>query len=390
MRVRIIPWLWLALGTVALPVPALAYVQRAGGNTAFTETIHDDLYIAGGTVTTNAAVDGDVAAAGGTVDINGHISGGVLAWGGTLKVGGAIGRSVRAAGGSVIVDSQIAGDAILAGGNVTVEPTAQIDRDLVVGGGEVSASGTVGRNATVYAYEVVLGGTIHGDAQVEASRIVLLPAARIGGRLRYSADQPIEVQPGAHVAGGVERLPPSAGANKTVTSPMSPRVRPWWALAEALVLLVTGLVVFWIAPRAAPPVIGELSGRFGRSLVTGFVLAVIVPVVAFLLVCTVIGIPLSATMMLLYLATLYPAQIFVAAWLGGQILRRLGAGGSPSIYWSLVPGTIVLVLLFEIPFLGWIIRLVAVCAGFGALWHTVWKAVAAPRPVSANGAPTPA
>ena len=127
----------------------------------------------------------------------------------------------------------------------------------------------------------------------------------------------------------------------------------------------------------------ELEDRFGRSLLTGFILLVTVPVAAVLLVLTVVGIPISVFGMLLYAATLYPGLVFVAAWLGRRALQRARHQGQqgPSIYWSVAAGAFVLAVLFAVPFAGWVIRLVAILAGFGALWVTVWRAVAA-RPVA--------
>jgi hypothetical protein len=108
-----------------------------------------------------------------------------------------------------------------------------------------------------------------------------------------------------------------------------------------------------------------------------------------LLVFTVVGIPLSVVGMLLYAATLYPALVFVAAWLGHwliQRMRRQGAG-EPSIYWALAAGAVALAVLFALPLAGWVIRLVAILAGFGALWTIVWRGVAS-RPL-APGTPSP-
>ncbi len=142
--------------------------------------------------------------------------------------------------------------------------------------------------------------------------------------------------------------------------------------------LVLGLVTFAAAPRGAFPVVREVQERFGRSLLTGFVLLVTVPVAAVLLVFTVVGIPLSVIGMLLYVATLYPGLVFVAAWLGQRVLLRMRrrGGEAPSIYWSVAVGAIALAVLFAVPFAGWVIRLVAILAGFGTLWATVWRAVA--------------
>ena len=358
-----------------LACPAVAFVPRSGNTVVVSQAIQDDLYLAGGTVMTTAAVDGDVVAAGGTLDLAGDATGGVLAAGGTLTVGGAIGRSVRAAGGTVTIDARISGDAVVAGGVVRVPSAARIGRDLVVGGGTVNIAGMVGRNATIGGGEVVIGGAIHGDAEIQASRIVLLPTARIGGVLRYAADQPIEVQPGAQVAGGTTQVPRSQRPRRMVESPLSPRFGLVRSVAEVIALLVLGFVTLAVAPRGATAVLREVRERFWRSVAIGFVLLVTVPVAAVVLMVTLVAIPLSVIAMLLYFATLYPGQVFVAAWLGQAVLTRIGRERPPSAYWSLVVGALVLVLAFAIPFAGWAIRLLAVCSGFGALWVILWAGV---------------
>ena len=382
----IVTVLWVS----AFALPAMAFVPHTGQTVIVSEPLKDDLYLAGGTVTATASIDGDVVAAGGTVDLTGDVSGSVLAVGGTVTAGGTIGRTLRAAGGVVTVDSRIKSDAVLAGGTVRVDSAARVGRDLVVGGGSVNISGTVARNAVIGGGDVVIGGAIDGDAEIQASRIVLLRTARIRGALRYSADQPIEVQAGASIAGGTTQMPAPSRPRQAVGAPFSTYLWLWRGVAELIALLAIGFVTFAVAPRGAFPVVREVGERFGRSLLTGFVLLVTVPTAAVLLVFTVVGIPLSAIGMLLYVATLYPGSVFVAARLGDRVLRwmRRRGGEAPSIYWSVAVGAVVLAVLFAVPFAGWVIRLVAVLAGFGALWATVWRAVAARS--STPGTPSPA
>jgi hypothetical protein len=368
------------------PLPALAFVPRAGGNVVFSESIKDDLYIAGGSVTVNALIDGDVTAAGGAVELNGQVTGGVLAAGGALRITGTIGRNLRAAGGTLSLDARVARDAILAGGSVNVTQGTQIGRDLVAGGGNITVSGIVGRDAVVRGGNVVIAGTIHGNARVRANRIVLLSTARIGGKLRYSATEPIDIRPGARIAGGTEQVPAPARPRRAAA--LFPLL--WARVAEGLALLVLGLVIFDLAPWGASAVVNEMGHRFGRSLLAGFVLLVAVPVAAALVTVTIIGIPLSLCALLLYLATVYPGQVFVAGWLGRLILQlsRRTARQPPAASWSVVVGTIVLVLLFAVPYGGWAFRLVSIMAGFGALWVTIWRSVTS-RP-EASEAPSPA
>lgn len=363
----------------------MAFVPRTGNTVVVSEAIQDDLYLAAGTVMTTAAVDGDVVAAGGTVDLGGDVTGSVTAAGGTLTIGGTIGRSLRAAAGTVTLDARIMNDAVLAGGVVRVHPAARVGRDLAVGGGTVNLAGMVGRNALIGGGEVVIGGAIHGDAEIQANRIVLLPTARIGGALRYSAGQPIEIQAGAQVAGGTTQMRAPSRPRRMVGSPFDPRFRLLRSIVEMIALLVLGFVTFAVAPRGASSVVREIRERFWRSLLIGFVLLVTVPAAAVLLVFTVIAIPLSAIAMRLYLATFYPGQVFVAAWLGQAILTRVrrGSGGGPTFYWALLVGSILLVMLFAVPFVGWAIRLAAVFSGFGALWVILWAGVTA-RPATSG------
>ncbi len=363
-----------ALLVLTAPIPALAFVPRGGQTVVFSERLEDDLYIAGGTVDVTGTVDGDVVAAGGTVTLSGPASGGILAAGGTVRITSAIGRSLRAAAGDLTVGGRIDADAVLAGGSVTIDQAAQVGRDLVAAGGNVRVLGSIARNAFLSGGNVVIGGTVQGDVEVQADRVTLLPSARIQGRLRYSADRPAEIQSGALVSGGIERTPRST-ASRRYYRPFAFRFAG--RVMEAFWLLAIGFVALAVAPRGVPRVSERVSRHFGLSLLTGFILLVVVPVAALLVAFTVVGIPLSIVAVLLYLATLYPGQIFPAMWLGQWIMRSLGRGSAPSPYLAMTVGVILFVVVVTVPFVGWLLRLVALLAGFGALWAAVWATRAA-------------
>src|SRR3990172_9558494 len=265
-----------ALLVLIAPIPALAFVPRAGQTVVFSESLEDDLYIAGGTVDVTGTVDGDVGA-----------SGGILAAGGTVRITSAVGRSLRAAAGDLTVGSRIDADAVLAGGSVTVDQASQVGRDLVAMGGSVRVLGSVSRNAFLNGGDVIIGGTIQGNVEVQADHVTLLPSARIQGQLRYSADRPAEIQSGAQVTGGIERtLRPTAPWR--YYRPFAFRFAG--RVMEALWLLAIGFVALAVAPRGVSRVVERVSRHFGMSLLTGFILLVVVPVAALLVALTVIGI----------------------------------------------------------------------------------------------------
>jgi cytoskeletal protein CcmA (bactofilin family) len=378
----------IVLGLVfAFPLPALAIVPRGGSTVVVGEAISDDLYVAGGTVDVTGQIDGDIVAAGGTVTLSGPVTGGILAAGGTVSIRGATGRSIRAAAGTLTLGGRVDGDAVLVGGTITVGQAAEIGRDLVAAGGGVRVSGNVRRNAWLTGGTVTIDGAIEGDVEAHADRIVVLPSARINGTLHYSAEQPIEVQTGAQVAGQITRVDRPSRPRMI----LSPGARLGFRFAsrvlEAVWLLALGLILVAITPRGVQAVAERVRTRLGLSVLAGFVLCVVVPVAAVMLLLTIVGIPLALVAMLLYVATLYPGQVFVCSWLGDAVLRGLGRRGpSTSPYLAVTVGVIVLVVLVTIPFVGWIFRLLAIFAGFGALWAAIWSARVRSSPPATAGA----
>jgi cytoskeletal protein CcmA (bactofilin family) len=376
--------LGLVLALVSIPaLPAAAFVPRAGNTVVVADAVADDLYVAAGTINVTGDVDGDVTAVGGTITLTGPVTGGILAAGGTVGIRGSVGRNVRAAAGTLVLGGAVGTDAVLAGGSIGIERASQIGRDLVVAGGEVQLSGTVRRNARITGGAITIGGTVDGDLEAHGDRIVLLPTARIAGTLTYSADRPIEIQSGAQVAGQVTRVDRPERYRTMLNPAARLRLRFAGRILEALWLLVLGLVLVAITPRGVQTIADRMRARFGLSLLAGFVLIVVVPVASVLLLITIVGIPLALALMLLYVATLYPAMIFVSAWLGDALGRGLRRDRRISPYAGVIIGTIILVILVGLPFVGWIFRFIALCVGFGALWAAIWSARTRSQPAAA-------
>ncbi len=357
------------------PTPTHAFVPRAGNVVVVSEPLQDDVYISGGTVEAVAPVDGDLVVVGGTVTVAGPVTGSVLAAGGTLSFGGSVGRSIRAAGGTLSMTDHVGSDVVVAGGTIVIERTAEIGRDLVAAGGTVRVSGSVKRNALLNGGRIFISGTIQGDADVRANHIVLLPTARVQGRLRYTSEGMAEIDPAAQVTGGVERLTPPP-APRPMFRFDSVLARLVVAVLEALWLLALGFAAVAIAPRWTAGVAERIRRQVGLSLLVGFVLLVVVPVGVVILLATVVMIPASVVAMLLYLATLSPGTIFTAARVGEGIVGvvQRNAARSTSAYITMTLGVLVLVILFAIPWVGWALRLLAMLIGFGALWATIWEA----------------
>ena len=369
---------------LAAPLPVFAFVIQSGETITISETLRDDLYAAGETVLVTGAgtVDGDVAAAARSIAIGGKVTGGVLAAGQDVRIGGIIGQTVRAAGQSINIVGTVGIDVIVAAEEISVPQQVRIGRDLLAAGQEVRVAGDIGRYARVVGDTVVIGGKIGKGLRVDARRLTILPTARINGDVRYSAEEPIDVRPGAQITGRLERVPrPPQPEYLVYGMPIDFLLRVW----EGAGLLLVGLVVVTLAPQGSREVTQSVLRRFPLSILTGFILLVVVPLVALVLSITLIGIPLAVAVLLLLAAAVYPSQIFVATAIGRVLLSPIGRRKvrPVSIHLMVAIGTLILALLFSIPF-GWIVRLVAMVLGAGALGLTVWRSLGGWKKIGAR------
>jgi hypothetical protein len=110
-----------------------------------------------------------------------------------------------------------------------------------------------------------------------------------------------------------------------------------------------------------------------KSLGSGVLLLIIIPLVALVLMVTVIGIPLGLIVLFAYIVILYISEIFVGLAIGRRIVTYAKKEIS-SPYWHLVVGLIVIAFATRLPLIGFLISLIVILAGLGALVMT-WKSM---------------
>jgi len=372
---------------VATPLAAWAFVFQNGDTVTAADGLSDDLYAAGQTVTVTGRIDGDVAAAGRVVTITGTVTGGILAAAQDVRITGPVGRTVRAAGQSVAIESAVKIDALAAGQEIYVRQQAHIGRDLLASGQTVYVAATVDRFARLIGDTVVVAGRVGKGLRVDARHLTIMPTAQIDGDVRYSAELPVDVRAGAVIKGKIERVARPMRREAQLLGLAVPVVFRIW---EALALLLIGLVIVTVIPHRAREISTMEIRQFPYSLLVGLVVLLAFPVVCAVLTVTVIGIPLAVAIAFLLAASVYLSQAFVAAALGKVLLVPIGRGKdlSASLHLTVVVGTVILALLFALPF-GWVVRLLAVMSGWGAVCITVWRSTGGWTGITAGLRPSP-
>lgn len=352
----------VALAGAIVLAGSTALAQEAGPTVTRRGEIAEDLYLGGGTVDVRARVAGDVVAAGGRILIEDRVSGDVIAAGGLVDLGAEVLDDVRAAGGTVIIRGPVAGDAVVAGGRIHLAPEATVGGRAWLAGGEVEVAGRVATHLKVWAGTVELSGVVEGDVEITADEVDILPTARVDGTLIYRSPREARIAPDAVISGGVTYV--------AVKGPsMLGRV-----LGQLVFVLVAGFLgsaLFFLFPSLSVGAIRSLGAEPLKALGVGAVALFGLPLVAVLLIVTVVGSALGIALLVLYGLMLVAGFLAGALCTGEYALRAARGGRAPATLgpWigALLIGLLLIDLVALVPVLGGLICFTVLLFGLGAL-----------------------
>ena len=362
----------LLLSLAATPVAAL---ERQSGEHLIVEagqTVDDDLALAGETITVAGHVRGDLFAAAQSITIQpgARVDGDAFLAGNNIVIGGVVGGSVRAAGNLVQISGAIEGNLTGFASQITLDPNGRVGGNWISSADTALVEGQVGGSVTTRSEYLQLGGTVGRDMELWVQRLAMQPTAQVGGDLIYSAPAEQRV-PNALVQGAIQHRPPAP--------PPAPRApRPPYgvpSIVGALFsmfwlggLLLVGLLIGWLFPgvvhRAQTIVEERPLPAFGLGLI-GLIAG---PILAVMLLVTIIGIPLGLLGLAAYAGSLFVGWVLAGAALAGVLLslaRRQGR--AVGAVWLILLGIIGLHVLVQIPFLGGLLAFFIVCLGFGTV-----------------------
>lgn len=341
-----------ALLLAAMAAAALAQEQqerlggkvRAGGEVVVPagETVPGHLYVTGGTIEIDGDVEGDLVATGGQIRVSGTIGGDALLAGGDITVDGAVAGSTRVAGGQVIVTGETAEDLAVAAGRLRVGQAAGVGADVLFATGQTRLDGPVEGDVLGVTGDYIETGTVAGTTDV-------------------TVREPEE--------------PP------TVADRLLDRVQRYAGL------LLVGALLLWLAPRLARGAAGHARrwplvdlGVGALTVVAAVLGGVALLIVGALLTALFAALGLgglaglSITTVLLMTALLAFAVVVVWAFVAPVVVGLLLGGYAIDVdrgwlpaFGAMALGTLALVIVFTIPYVGGLAALLVALLGFGAL-----------------------
>jgi cytoskeletal protein CcmA (bactofilin family) len=367
-----------------------AILVRAGENVYVSgdESLSEDLALFASTISVDGYVDADVIAFSRSITITGVINQDLQGGAEIVDLTGQVGDDFQVGGRYVDVRGPVGDDAIAFCQRFTLASSGRIggearvwcaeayfhgdvDGNLRAGCERAEVHGHVGGNVAIEAASIKIAGPVDGNADLKAATIVLMPGCVINGDLTYSSPDEIEIQEGARVLGEIERRPAEVTVEgKKVEKEWLKGLGAIWIflkLAFFVGQIIVGLILLGLFRKRSVIMSASLSSHMWKSLGIGVVFILCAFFASLILPFTVIGLPLAIVLICFWAIIWYLAPIVVGLTLGGYMVGAFKEQSTGRLIGGLILGLLILRALSFIPILGFIIQLLVVLAGIGAV-----------------------
>ena len=356
LSLLLFPFLTLAQGSI-YKSGSLVQVQEA-------DSIQKQLIAAGETVEMSGWLGNDFLSAGRFMMLKGMVSDDAFIAGQQVIIDGEIGDLLVSAGETIIVNGVIRGDAFLGAREIRITEGARIEGNAVLGGAtvvlegaeiggwlkaagdELRLNGQIGEFTDLYSnyvtfgeeYVASLGTTITSEETVYRENLGVVPA-----------DLTLNVQEEPVVFIILSKI------------------------IFYLSVLITGMILLRIFQKTALDIHKFATEKFWKNTGVGLLTFIGVPLAVVLLLLPVLTIPLSILLLLVYLLALFIGYLLVALTLG--VMAILYFRGEPKVstyYWGLALGMIIIAILTNLPFIGFVLNAVLLFFGLGSLSYYIW------------------
>jgi cytoskeletal protein CcmA (bactofilin family) len=322
------------------------------------ETIDSTLYAAGTTLTIESDINGDLFCAGQTVVVSGDVSGDIICAAQTMTISGDVTGDVRLASQTITLSGNIDGNATVFTSTLVQDSNGSIGGDLTVASSDTTISGSVGRDVAVASGDFTLNGSVGRDITGALENLTLSSGSIVSGNIDYTSENDLVQNEGASVLGEITRSTPEQASGSGSVFGIS----LMFILYMLISALIISLTLVLIAPRFFHSVTQHGVNKPWKTLLVGFLVTFVAPIIGFILLLTFFGIPLALTLGVGWLFAVLLSGPFTAYLVGRWILRN-----STKPVLIMLLGSVVLLMAYVVPILGFFALVFAYWMGIGML-----------------------
>lgn len=229
---------------------------------------------------------------------------------------------------------------------------------------------SISRSARISANTIELNGSIGNDVYAIVDTISLGTELEIDGTLSYTADKEISIPETASI-GNVEYTPAEEETVEAVQSFKGMSILMSAVSFIFKVAVISGFIILFTNKFSKVNKEMKTGKNIAKSLGNGALALILIPIIAFVLLFTVIGAGLGTLLFAIYAIVLFlstPVAVFSITEMlfGNKAKSKLGL-------WGMTLGTaLVIWILGKIPAIGWAISFVVFLIGLGVIVRTIF------------------
>lgn len=314
-----------------------------------------DNFYANEDVTLDNATESTTFVAGNNVELSSEIDGASFVAGNNLKITSSQ-DYIFAAGNNINLEGITTKDAFIAGNIINIQQSNI--RDLYAAGSNIRIDSDISRNAYLAGDQVIINAKIDGDVTIASEKIRIGKEASITGTLKYPEGVDVSIA-----------NPENIGKTKTykesadVKIEINPISRITATLYSFLSMLVVALAFYATNKKFFKKL--EKEEKNGMQVlkagIIGLATLILLPIVAIIVMITVIGIPISIISLLIYGLLIYLSVIPTAYYFGKWIAKDSIKNNCLLLFLSLLIVYVVRLL----PVIGGLVSFLSLCIGLG-------------------------
>ncbi|MBD3170158.1 MAG: hypothetical protein GF307_11790 [candidate division Zixibacteria bacterium] len=374
---------------------ATQFVSTGAYNFQKGEVLDDDLIMTGESAKIAGDIQGNLIAASRSVVINGNILGSLFSASQFVKVFGNLNGSMTSFCQQAQLNGQVQRNILVFGESFNFGPEGRVGYDINFYGSEAIIEGRVGGNLDITANEIIISGTIDSDVNLKSENITLRPSAVIKGNFNYEANRPAKIEEGATVIGATNWTQIDHAEDKekdsikwvgsittisVITLIIAMVIQFFGLLIAAFTgsgflgtilfgcsVIIAMLLLILVSKKEAVDITRLIFKSPLLSVLMGLLIFVVIPVAAVFFAITIIGLPIALLLTFLFGLLTIAGWLYCTLAVGELVVRKVFSKKESSLFLSMLIGTVIMIVLAGIPYLGGLIAFVTTFAGIGAL-----------------------
>ena len=306
---------------------------------------------------------------GGTVQYDGHTDENLWVAGYDVDISGEVVRDATIWGNKILLNAFVGGSATLRGSEIVIEENAAISQGFYASADKVTFGGASIGPVELSGREVIFSGSARSGLVIRALSVKITDAARITGDVTIHATGQPDISTEAKISGRV--VTGRMGQWQVMRRTYGKRLIVSISLAfiAAMATFITGLFTLGLARNGVEKIIDNMVEQTFKCGIWGVSALIAIPLLASLLMLTLIGAPLAATLIMtlpLIVLLALSATGFAA---GEWIFNRTGDEMSLlQRILSLGTGLLIIAIAAILPYVGTVFLALAIIFGTGALF----------------------